>query len=69
MYGINGRSGFRLLSLRRQKNKETMSNQKVKQPVTAEIIERLDSVLNEMNALYASEKDWERMSDLSEELS
>jgi hypothetical protein len=34
-----------------------MSNQKVKQPVTAEIIERLDSVLNEMNALYASEKD------------
>ena len=46
-----------------------MSNQKVKQPVTAEIIERLDSVLNEMNALYASEKDWERMSDLSEELS
>ena len=35
-----------------------MSNQKVKQPVTAEIIERLDSVLNEMNALYASEKDY-----------
>lgn len=44
-----------------------MSNQKEKQPVTAEIIERLDCVLNEMNGLYASEEDWERVSDLSAE--
>lgn len=44
-----------------------MSNQKEKQPVTAEIIERLDCILNEMNGLYASETDWERMSELSAE--
>lgn len=44
-----------------------MNNQKEKQPVTAEIIERLDYVLNEMNGLQACEEDWKRMSYLSAE--
>lgn len=44
-----------------------MSNQKGKQPVTDEIIGRLDEVLNEMNGLYGQETDWNRMAALSEE--
>ena len=44
-----------------------MSNQKEKQPVTVEIIERLDCILNEMDDLYESGKNWEQMSDLSAE--
>lgn len=44
-----------------------MSNQKGKQPVTDEIIGRLDEVLNEMNGLYGLETDWNRMAALSEE--
>ena len=42
-----------------------MSNQKKKQQVTAEVIERLDNILNELNELYGTETHFDRMMELS----
>ena len=44
-----------------------MSNQKKKQQVTAEVIERLDNILNELNELYGTENHWDRIMVLSNE--
>jgi hypothetical protein len=44
-----------------------MSNQKKKQQVTAEVIERLDNILNELNELYGTETHWDRIMELSNE--
>ena len=44
-----------------------MSNQKKKQQVTAEVIERLDNILNELNELYGTENHLDRIMELSNE--
>ena len=44
-----------------------MSNQKKKQQVTAEVIERLDNILNELNELYGTENQLDRIMELSNE--
>ena len=44
-----------------------MSNQKKKQQVTAEVIERLDNILNELNDLYGTENHLDRTMELSNE--
>ena len=44
-----------------------MSNQKKKQQVTAEVIERLDNILNELNELYGTENHLDLIMELSNE--